>query len=552
MSGKGAFAVEFNLADLFEYAVDNYFDREYVVSEAKRRTYGEVEAKANQLAHHFQQHGVKPGDHVGIYAHNCVEWVETLWAILKIRAVFININYRYVEEELDYLFQNAGLVALVYQRKFAPHVRNILPRVSALAHTIVIDDDSQEFLDDMEPVFYDVALEDMSIKRDFEIRSGDDHYILYTGGTTGMPKGVVWRQEDVFFALGGGINMMTGHAVDHPKSLLNNNRESAASTSLATAPLMHGAAQWAVMARAFIGDRIVLMVKFSGESMLQLIEKEKCTSLLMTGDAMAIPFINALDKAQGSYDTTSVTTITSSAVTLSPQTKDKLLKYFPDIFLLDAIGSSESGSTGLTVVKKGQTQLSNGGLRIQPGVTTTVLDKDFKPVKPGSGIVGKLARFGNIPIGYYRDPEKSAETFVTVDDVRYVIPGDYALYEEDGTITMLGRGSVSINSGGEKIFPEEVEIAVKIHPGIFDVIIVGVPDERWGSRVVAVAEAVGGKKPLLEDIQDCCREHIAGYKIPRNIYYVDQIVRSPSGKPDYRWARDVALTASGGSLGENQ
>lgn len=541
---KGREIVEFNLADLFEYAVDNYTDREYIVGAEKRRTYGEVEARANQLAHHLQQQGVKPGDHVGIYAYNCVEWVETLWAILKIRAVFININYRYVEEELDYLFENANLVAMVYQRKFAPQVKNVLPGVPALTHTVVVDDDSDESLDGLDSVFYDAALEPMSTARDFQSRSGDDHYILYTGGTTGMPKGVVWRQEDVFFALGGGLNMMTGEAVTTPQALLDNNRDNPPSTSLATAPLMHGAAQWAVMARAFIGDRIVLMVKFSGQGMLELIEKEKCTSLLLTGDAMANPFIDALDKTNGRYDTSSITTITSSAVTLSPQTKDKLLEYYPDVFLLDAIGSSESGSTGLTVVQKGKTQLNKGGLRVQPGINTTVLDEDFRPLKPGSGITGKLARSGNVPLCYYRDPEKSAETFITVDGVRYVIPGDYALYEEDGTITMLGRGSVSINSGGEKIFPEEVEIAVKTHPGIFDVTVVGVPDQRWGNRVTAVVQTLGGERPTLEEIQACCREHIAGYKIPREIHYVDQIVRSPSGKPDYRWASEVALAAS--------
>ncbi len=536
--------MEFNLADLFEYAVDNYSDREYIVGAQKRRTYGEVETRANQLAHHMQQQGVKPGDHVGIYAYNCVEWVETLWAILKIRAVFININYRYVEEELDYLFENAGLVAMVYQREFAPQVRNVLPGVPALTHTIVVDDGSGASLDGIDSVFYDAALEGMSIERDFEPRSGDDHYILYTGGTTGMPKGVVWRQEDVFFALGGGINMMTGETVASAQTLLDNSRDNPVSTSLCTAPLMHGAAQWAVMARAFVGDRIVLMVQFSGEGMLEQIEKEKCTSLLMTGDAMAKPFVDALDNAKGRYDTSSVKTMTSSAVTLSPQTKDKLLEHFPDVFLLDAIGSSESGSTGLTVVQKGKTQLNKGGLRVQPGVTTTVLGDDLRPIKPGSGVIGKLARSGNVPLRYHRDPEKSAETFITVDGIRYVIPGDYALYEEDGTITMLGRGSVSINSGGEKIFPEEVEIAVKTHPEIFDVTVVGVPDERWGSRVAAVVQAVGSNKPGLEDIQRCCREHIAGYKIPREIHYVDQIVRSPSGKPDYRWASKVALNAS--------
>lgn len=532
--------MEYNLADLFEYAVDSFSNREYIVAADKRRTYAEVEARANQLAHHLLEQGVKPGDHVGIYACNCVEWAETLWAILKIRAVFININYRYVEEELDYLFDNADLVALIYQREFTDRVTNVLPSVPALTHTIVINDGSETSIDCSDSIEFESALMDRSSLRDFGPRSGDDHYVLYTGGTTGMPKGVVWRQEDVFFALGGGINAMTGAFVSSPKELLDNARGNPPSTSLATAPLMHGAAQWSIMARAFVGDRIVIMVKFSGEGMLKLIDKEKCTSILLTGDAMARPFVDALNDADGKYDLSSVVSMISSAVTLSPQLKDQLFVHFPHVVMLDAVGSSESGSTGVTVVQKGKTQLNKGGLRVQPGVATVILDENFKPMEPGTGQRGKMARSGNLPIGYYKDAEKTAEAFVTVDRVRYVIPGDYALYEADGSITMLGRGSVSINSGGEKIFPEEVEIAVKSHPQIFDVIVVGVPDEKWGSRVAAVIQAVSGEFPSLEDIQKHSRQHIAGYKIPRQIHVVAKVVRSPSGKPDYRWASDIA------------
>jgi acyl-CoA synthetase (AMP-forming)/AMP-acid ligase II len=541
--------VEYNLADLFEAAADAFPEREYLVAEGKRRTYAQMEERANRLAHHLQAHGVGPGDHVGIYGYNSVEWVETLWAVFKIRATWVNINYRYVEEELAYLFENADLKALVYAREFAPRVRGVLEHLPLLRHTVVIEDGSGADVEGLGSVDFEAAMADASPVRDFGPRSPSDRYILYTGGTTGMPKGVVWRHEDVFFALGGGIDPVTNQRVESPSTLVEQAKAQAEAgggpaTMMPIAPLMHGATQWGVMGGAFRGSRIVLMAKFDPVHTWQLVEQEKVNMIMITGDAMARPMIDALDDPDASFDLSSLFGIGSTAALFSPSMKDRFMELLPNIILTDAIGSSESGSNGYSIVEKGKTAMK-GGPTVRAVRDSVVLDEELREVAPGSGIVGKVARKGNIPIEYYKDPEKTAQTFVTgPDGTRYSIPGDFATLEADGTITLLGRGSVSINSGGEKIFPEEVEGAVRHHPEVYDCVVVGVPDERWGQRVAAVVQPRPGTQPHLDAIQEECRRHIAGYKLPREIHYVDRIERSPSGKPDYRWAAAIALGES--------
>jgi len=540
--------MEFNLADLFENAVDHFGDREYLVCDGKRRTYAEMEERANRLAHHLAEHGIGPGDHVGIYALNSVEWVETLWAVFKLRAVWININYRYVEKELAYLFDNADLKALVYQREFAPRVRGVLDQLPLLSHSIVIDDGSDADLGDLGSVDYEAALAGASSERDFGPRSPDDHYILYTGGTTGMPKGVVWRHEDVFFALGGGIDPTTNTRVERPEAMAEKGLASPMQmTMFSIAPLMHGATQWSVMAGSFVGNKVVLTPTFDAREVYELIATEKVTAIMITGDAMARPLVDAADDpAVQELDLSSWVALSSTAALFSPSLKEALMERFPNLIVTEAIGASESGSNGYTMVQKGKTAMK-GGPTVTPIMDTVVLDEDLEVIPPGSDVIGKVARRGNIPLEYYKDPAKTAETFVTDrSGVRYAMPGDFATYEPDGTITLLGRGSVSINSGGEKIYPEEVEGAVKGHPDIYDCIVVGVPDDRWGQRVVAVVQT-RGDAPDLESIQEHCRTQIAGYKVPREVHVVDAIVRSPSGKPDYRWAKEIATSAPTGS-----
>ena len=532
--------VEFNLADLFEAAVDAFGDREYLVSGGRRLTYAQMEERANRLAHHLAENGIGPGDHVGIYALNGPEWVETAWAVFKLRAVWVNINYRYVQEELRYLFSNADLVALVHQRKFSANVAALLPELPGLRHVVVIDDDSAEPHPTQSAVGYESALAGGSPERDFAPRSGGDLYILYTGGTTGLPKGVVWRHEDVFFALGGGIDALTGARMERPEEMVAKGRAQGGQiTFLPIAPLMHGATQWAVMGQSFTGNRIVLLEKFDPHEVWQTVESERVNMVMITGDAMGKPLIEVLDEPGASYDLSSLIGFTSTAALFSPAVKDDFFRRFPNLVMTDAVGSSESGNNGLSMVRPGATAMRSG-----PTVTslgeTVVFDENLEIVKPGSGVVGKIARAGNIPVGYYNDPAKTAEVFISVDGKRYVMPGDFATVEADGSVTLLGRGSICINSGGEKIFPEEVEAVVRSHPDVMDAIVVGAPDERFGQRVAAIVEPrPGHRAPSLEQVQVHCRAHVAGYKIPRQLHVVEKIERSPSGKPDYPWANSI-------------
>ncbi len=526
--------MEFNLADLFEYAVDEFADREYLVVGGRRRTYRELEERANRLAHHLAAQGVGPDDHVGIYGLNSIEWVETVWATFKLRAVWININYRYVEDELAYLFDNADLKVLLHDPEYTSRVDGVLDKLPQLTHRLIYGPE------------YEAALAAQSPERDFGPRSSDDTYVLFTGGTTGMPKGVVWRHEDVLFALGGGLDILTGIPIDRPEDLAAKGHSMGGMqlTFLPIAPLMHGATQWAVMGQSFTGNRVVLVPRFEPHEVWRLVQDEKVNALMITGDAMGRPLIEALEQEPSrSYDLSSLYSLSSTAAVFSPSVKDQFLERFPDLMLTDSMGASESGATGITQVRTGATAMKSGPT-VSPTSGTVVLTDDGELVEPGSGVVGKVARAGWIPKGYYNDPAKTAETFVEFGGIRYVIPGDYATVEADGSITLLGRGSQSINSGGEKIYPEEVEAAVKSHPDVYDAVVVGVPDEKWGQRVAVVVELRDGVSApvelLLESVQGHCRAKVSGYKVPRELHVVSNVVRSPSGKPDYPWAKAVA------------
>ena len=533
--------MEFNLADLFEQAVDHFPGREAIScatadgTAVHRRTFAELDDRANRLAHHLQEAGVGPGDKVGVYALNCVEWVESLLAICKLRAVCFNVNYRYVTDELTYLMGMAEPVALIYQEQWAQRVAEVAPGLPGLRHLVVIDDGTPSTTQ-LAAVPYEKAVASGGPQRDFAPRSPDDHYLLFTGGTTGLPKGVVWRQEDVFFALGGGIDVTNGHRMATPEEIVTTAYDNQI-TFFPIAPLMHGATQWGLMQQLFRGNRAVLLNRFDAHRIWQLVASEKINLVMITGDAMGRPLIEALDEPGADYDLTSMFGLVSSAALFSAPVKQRFLERFPNLYLSDAIGSSEGGAGGISQGSTGAE--GTGGVTTKAIGDSDVVDDDLNPLPPG--VVGKLARRGNVPLCYLGDPVKSAEVFRTgPDGKRYAVPGDWARREEDGRITLLGRGSSCINSGGEKIFPEEVESAIKAHPGVYDTVVVGAPDARWGETVVAVVQARAGHESLtLLQIQEHCRERIAGYKVPRRLHLVTEVQRTPTGKPDMRWAQGI-------------
>jgi acyl-CoA synthetase (AMP-forming)/AMP-acid ligase II len=539
--------MEWNIADLFEASADAVPEREALVAGPARRSYAELERRANRLAHHLAAEGVSAGEHVGIQAFNCAEFVESMLACYKLRAVPININYRYVEAELAYLFDNADLVALVHQRQFAPRIAAIRGGLPKLRHFVAIEDGSGEDIAALGAVPYEEALAGASDARDFGPRSPDDRYVLYTGGTTGMPKGVVWRQQDVIFTLGGGIDHVTATPLESPEAM-NAKTKNPPMTSFALAPLMHGASQWATLGGVFVGNKVVLYSErsFDPAKVWEIVERERVNVMMVTGDAMARPLADELPQAKAARDLASLVALASTAAIFSPSVKAQFKATFPNLVLTDSVGSSEGGFNGTSMYDPSAPKREGAGVNVRPGRDTLVFDEQMRPVAPGSGVIGKIARGGNVPLGYYKDPKKSAEVFVEVDGRRYSIPGDFAKVEADGTLTLLGRGSVCINSGGEKIYPEEVEAALKSHPDVFDAMVVGLPDERWGEKVTAVVQPREGRRPTLEDLATHCRTHVAGYKVPKALHLVGRIQRQPSGKPDYPWAKRVASDGSDG------
>ena len=528
--------MEFNIADLFESIVDRIPDRLAVVSGEHRLTFAELEARANRFASALRDLGIGAGDHVGLYLYNGHPFLEAMLAAFKLRAVPININYRYVEEELAYLCSNADLAAIVVERELLPRAIAVRDRVPTLRTVIAVEDDGARAGDDAGAHAYEALLAAASPERRFEPRSGRDHYIIYTGGTTGMPRGVVWQHEDVFFAGLQGGNA-GGEPIARPEELgpLAASKEEPLAF-LPAAPFIHGAAQWTALIGWFGGGKVVLSPgrSFDGRRICELIELEKVNTITLVGDAMARPLVEALRERE--YDVASLIVIASAGAVLSDTVKDELQQRLPSVMILNNFGATETGHQGMV----GFGEASDGKPTFAMDESNTVLDEELRPIAPGSGIVGKLARRGRLPLGYYKDPEKTAATFVTIDGERWVIPGDLATLEEDGRITVFGRGAVCINTGGEKVFPEEVEAALKAHPGVADAVVVGVPDEKWGSRVAAVVQARPGADVTLAGLAAHCRTRIAGYKVPRQLALVEHLVRHPSGKPDYRWAAEAA------------
>ncbi len=535
-------AVALNIADLAEHAIDAVPDRVALICGDEQLTYAQLEEKANRLAHYLIDQGVKKDDKVGLYCRNRNEIVIAMLGVVKAGAIIVNVNFRYVEGELRYLFDNSDMVALVHERQYSDRVANVLPDTPNVKTVLVIEDGSDNDYQRYGGVEFYSAIAQGSPERDFGERSADDIYLLYTGGTTGFPKGVMWRHEDIYRVLFGGTDFATGEFVEDEYDLAKAAAASGPMIRYPIPPMIHGATQSSTWMSLFGGHTTVLEPEFNADEVWRTIHKYKVNLLFFTGDAMARPLLDALlaagEGAAGkeAYDLSSLFLLASTAALFSPSIKEKLLELLSNRVITDSIGSSETGFGGTSIVAKDAPH--SGGPRVTIDHRTVVLDDDGNEVKPGSGVRGFIAKKGNIPVGYYKDEKKTAETFRTINGVRYAIPGDYAQVEEDGSVTMLGRGSVSINSGGEKIYPEEVEAALKGHPDVFDALVVGVPDPRYGQHVAAVVQARPGARLALAELDSFVRSEIAGYKVPRSLWLVDEVKRSPAGKPDYRWAKE--------------
>ncbi|KAA0235499.1 MAG: 3-oxocholest-4-en-26-oate--CoA ligase [Acidimicrobiales bacterium] len=528
--------MEFQLADLFERLCDARPEADAVVAGTQaRRSRIELDRRANRLAHHLESAGIRAGDHVGVYSQNRIEWVEALLACWKIRCVAVNINYRYVLDELRYLWENADMAALLFEQRYGPAVAELAGEFPSLQHYVRLtgrpageEGDAGEDLG----VDYEEALAGASDARDFGPRCADDLYLVYTGGTTGLPKGVLWRHEDLFLNIVGALVGELGapeeidRLADNPFGM----------RTLTLSPLMHGGGQWPLFITLFSGGVGLLPTSpsFDPDEVLRLIESERVVTLSIIGDAMGRPLAEAKLGAGSSLDTSSLVAISSGGALLTAPVREMLREAFGEILVTGGVGSSEIGSAARETGSADPV----AGPHFKLDATVAVLGTDLSVVGPGG--VGRLARTGRIPVGYYKDPEKTAATFVTDGSGRrWVIPGDWARVEPDGSITLLGRGSACINSGGEKIFPDEVEQAIAEHPKVRHAVVVGVPDPVWMERVVALVEPVEQATLTLPELQQHCRRLLAGYKVPRALV-LTPIRRTPTGKVDHVWARATA------------
>ncbi len=520
-----------NLADIFEIVVDAVPAREALVAGDRRLTFAALDERANRLADHLSGAGIGAGDHVAAYLYNGTEFVETMLAAFKLRAAVVNVNYRYVAAELGYVLSDSDTRAVVYDTRFTPTLAEVEGGAAKLGARLAVG--AGETVAGSVP--YEEALAAASPTRPAVERTGDDLYLLYTGGTTGMPKGVMWRHTDILAAGLGNLDGATTREEEMARARAGRDRH------LPACPLMHGAAQWVTLATFYNGGTVILSpdTRLDAGRLAELVAAERVTIVTIIGDAVGRPLADAL-AARPELDVSAVRVILNSGATVSPGVKDDLMARMPDAFVYDTFGSSESGTFAKSTSGTGNTPAQG---RFAPREDAVVLDDEYRPVRPGSGVIGRLARGGSVALGYYNDPEKTAATFPVIDGVRYIVTGDHATVEADGTIQVLGRGSACINSGGEKVYPDEVEAALKSHPEVADAMVVGLPDERFGERVVALVVARTGAVPA--DLDEHVRRHVAGYKAPRQVFPVEAVERFPSGKPDYAWARETALDLAG-------
>ena len=544
----------FNLSSVFATVAAAVPEQEVLVHGDLRLTYAQVQAHADGFARFLASRGLgchterdalagheSGQDHVGLYLYNGPEYLEAMIASYRARAVPINVNYRYVAEELAYVLVDAGTRALVYHSCFAEQVAAVRAQVPTLDVLVQVPDESGA---DLLPgaVWWEDAVATPEGAAVLPEPTGDDLYVVYTGGTTGMPKGVLWRQDDMYVTSMGGTPFGTTEPYESYEAIAENARNAGGGMTLLMAlPFMHGAAQWSTFHMITSGGKIVLpedVKSFDADAVLRTVVREGCVSLPVVGDAMVRPIIAALEA--GDHDLSGLAAVNNGAAPLSPTVRARLMELLPHILVMDAAGSSETGLQMSSMSLKG---MEAEAATFTPVPTTTVVAEDLShvlsPDEAQGAAGGWLAQRGRVPLGYLGDAEKTARTFPMIDGERFSVPGDRAEMLADGRIRLLGRDGVTINSGGEKIFAEEVERAVGAHPAVRDVVVVGRPSERWGAEPVAIVSLAAGHEGVPDDeLLATASEHIARYKLPKELLRVDHVVRSPSGKADYRWAEE--------------
>jgi acyl-CoA synthetase (AMP-forming)/AMP-acid ligase II len=527
--------MDWNFGDLFDGCAEVLpGDAPAVIQGDRMLTWAEFGRRTNNLAARLRGLGARPDDKVAIYLRNCAEYVEVVGACFKARLVQVNVNFRYLDEELYYVLENSDAKFVVFGSEFAEHVAHLHDRLPGV-QWIQVGGDTVDFAIDLERL----AVTGDGAPPDIE-RSEDDLLFVYTGGTTGMPKAVMWRQGDLWAALGGGTNVPANRR-EKPASpeqhVENVRRYGPGPRQITACPLMHGTGLFTTIGNLAGGGCAVLLEKpsFDAEELWETVQSVRANSAIIVGDAFAKPMLDALEANPERWDLSSLRILISSGVMWSREVKLGLLRHHPDMSLADMFGSSEAIGFGTSITSaRGDSRTAT--FRIGP--SCKVFTEDHREVKPGSGERGFVARSGPIPLGYYKDLEKTARTFPTINGVRYSIPGDWCTVEADGTLNLLGRGSACINTAGEKVYPEEVEEALKTHVSVVDALVFGVEDDKWGQAVTAVVSLAPGAGFDEAKLRECVRASLAGYKTPKRIYPVEKMFRAPNGKADYKAAAD--------------
>ena len=533
-----------HFSSLWEQVADATPDAPAVIQGARSLTWREYEARAGRLAQAFLDAGLGAHSKVGMYLYNAPEYCETNFAAMKIRGVPVNVNYRYLDDELAYLLDNSDSEALVYHSSLGDRVARVAPRMPKLKLLVEVDDGPAAEGDASvaRAVRYEELQRQLSPAARIEPR-GDEIYMFYTGGTTGMPKGVMYSLADFTQFFLKTYPQMVGLApVADPGALPELARElraaGQATVSMSGPPLMHGTGCWlGMMVPHLLGGTAVLLEKrgLDAHELWDVVTRNRVNLLVVVGDAFAKPMLRALEENPGRWDASCLALLVSSGAMFSLEVKQALTRHLPGLTIADVLGSTEGGM-GMSFAKKGATA-ETAKFKLNP--TTRVFKDDGTLVAPGSGDVGMIANGGIVPLAYYKDPEKSARTFRVVDGVRYSFPGDMATVEADGSITLLGRGSNCINTGGEKVFPEEVEEALKRDPAVEDALVFGVPDERFGNRVVGVASLAVGASASAAEVVGNAKRRLSSYKLPKELVIVPRVPRAPNGKADYPAAKQM-------------